>query len=76
MKFGFLTRSSFRMASASVAFGNVLELHNLIANGVANQAAQGMGTELVHDVAAVGFYRVNTAPQGCRNLLVTLLLGQ
>ena len=59
-----------------MGFGNALELHNLIANGVANQAAQGMGTELAHDVAAVGFDRVNTEPQGCRDLLVALLLGQ
>jgi len=51
--------------------GNALELHNLIANGVANQAAQGMGTELAHDVASVGFYRVNTDPQGYRHLFVT-----
>ncbi len=76
MKFGLLTRSSFRMVSASVALGNVLEVHNLIAKGVANQAAHGMGTELVHDIAAVGFDRVNTEPQGCSDLLVTLLLGQ
>ena len=55
---------------------NALELHNLIAKGVANQAGQGMSAELAHDVVPVGFYCVNTEPQGCRDLLVTLLLGQ
>ncbi len=53
-------------------FGNALELHNLIAKGVANQAAQGMGSELAHDLVSVGFYRVNTDPQGYPDLFVTL----
>src|SRR5208283_5892330 len=52
------------------------ELHNLIAKGIANQAAQGMGIELVHDVASVSFYCVNTDPQGGRDLFVTLPLCQ
>jgi hypothetical protein len=54
-----------------VGFGKALDLHNLIAKGVANQAAQGTGSELVHDVASVGFYCVNTDPQGYPDLLVT-----
>jgi hypothetical protein len=48
-----------------------LEPHNPIANDVANQPAQGMGTELAHDVASVGFCRVNTDPQGYPDLFVT-----
>jgi hypothetical protein len=35
-----------------------------------------MGIELVHDVASVGFYRVNADPQGGRDLFVTLPLCQ
>jgi hypothetical protein len=49
VKFGFLTRRSFGLAAAMVGFGNALELHNLIAKGAANHAAQGMGAELAED---------------------------
>src|SRR2546428_6913384 len=43
-----------------------------VADGVANQIAEGVATQLVHDIGAVGFRGPDADPEGVRDLFVAL----
>jgi hypothetical protein len=76
-----LSSSYTRTVSASVSnpqlfCDETLRLDNVMMNGVADQGADGAETELMHDLRAVGFDRLDTEAQRGGYLFVTLPLGE